>query len=172
MKKKPNIQEITNYIGIDPGSQGGIAVMYGTVVETYKMRTFMELYHLFKNFNPQNSLVMVERVGAWQSDADIPGKSVRIAKMISGYQQILDALEMAELSYIQVVSYSWQKQMKVWRKAEEQADRKKRFKEIASQIFQKAGIKPTLWNADALLLVNFCHMVVKRRNQKIIKKIQ
>ncbi len=165
------LPEINTFIGIDPGSQGGIAVIQGKQVITEKMGEFLELVNFFKAFNPETSLVFVEKVNAWGSDASIPGKSVRIAKMVMGYQQILDALAITGLHCVEVSSYSWQKQLKVWKKSEGKNDKKRRFKVIADEIFAKASVKATLWNADALLIANYCHMVYHQDGKKLRKML-
>lgn len=165
-----DFEKIDTYIGIDPGSNGGLAILKNKQIVTYKMQKFLGMVDLLNFYSPENTFVILEQVSTWRNDVDTPGKVMNIAKMMSNYQQILDALAITGLHYMEINGYSWQKKLRVWKKQEDSGERKKRYKEIAEKIFGKKNIRVTLWNADALLIVNYCHMLINNEPQELKKK--
>lgn len=165
-----DFDNVNKYIGIDPGSNGGIAIIDEGIVKVRKMLKFIDLVYFFREFEPSETFVILEKVSTWRNDEDTPGKAMNIVKMVQGYQQIIDALTITGLHYMEENGYSWQKKLRVWKKGEDSGERKNRYKEIARKIFSKKNIQVTLWNADALLLVNYCHMLVNYEQVELKKK--
>lgn len=161
MEKKMNISAV---IGIDPGSNGGIAVFIpGQNTKVLKMpKDITELRDFFAyykdNFKP---IVFLEKLSVRpddvivQGDRAAMGKLYRVQKMMANFEHLKALIETAGIPYVLVHPLSWQTKLKlrVRGQHEEKADRKRRYKEAAAQYYP--GIDVTLWNADALLLMHF-----------------
>ena len=161
MEKKMNISAV---IGIDPGSNGGIAVfILGQNTKALKMpkditelRDFFEYYK--DNFKP---IVFLEKLSVRpddvivQGDRAAMGKLYRVQKMMANFEHLKALIETAGIPYVLVHPLSWQTKLKlrVRGQHEEKADRKRRYRETAAKLYP--GINVTLWNADALLLMHF-----------------
>lgn len=152
-------------IGIDPGASGGIAIFQpGKNTKTVKMpkdvkdlRDFFAYYA--ENFKP---IVFLEKLSVRMDDvnsADDPsvnrGKIFRIQKMMENYVELKTIMESSGIPYVMVHPMSWQTKLKLRKPGmkEEKADRKKRFRRTAGEFYPE--INPTLWNADALLIMHF-----------------
>ena len=151
-------------LGIDPGSNGGIAIFVpGQNPKVVKMpkditelRDFFEYYK--DNFKP---IVFLEKLSVRpddvivQGDRAAMGKLYRIQKLMANFEHLKALIETAGIPYVLVHPLSWQTKLKlrVRGQHEEKADRKRRYKEAAAQYYP--GIDVTLWNADALLLMHF-----------------
>ena len=156
--------KISAVIGIDPGSNGGIAVFIpGQLVKTIKMpkditdlRDFFEYYS--ENYHP---IVFLEKLNVRpddvvvQGDRAAMGKLYRIQKLMANYEHLKATIEVSGIPYVMVHPASWQSKLCLRLKGthEEKADRKRRYKEIAEKNYPGVGI--TLWNADALLIMHF-----------------
>lgn len=161
MEKKMNISAV---IGIDPGSNGGIAVFIpGQNIKVLKMpKDITELRDFFayyvENYKP---IVFLEKLSVRpddvmvQGDRAAMGKLYRVQKMMANFEHLKALIETAGIPYVLVHPLSWQTKLKlrVRGQHEEKADRKRRYKEAAAQYYP--GIDVTLWNADALLLMHF-----------------
>lgn len=151
-------------LGIDPGSNGGIAIFVpGQNPKVVKMpkditelRDFFEYYK--DNFKP---IVFLEKLSVRpddvmvQGDRAAMGKLYRVQKMMANFEHLKALIEMAGIPYVLVHPLSWQTKLKLRVRGvhEEKSDRKRRYKEAAAQYYP--GIDVTLWNADALLLMHF-----------------
>lgn len=161
MEKKMNISAV---IGIDPGSNGGIAVFIpGQNTKVLKMpKDITELRDFFayyvENYKP---IVFLEKLSVRPDDVIVHGdraamgKLYRVQKMMANFEHLKALIETAGIPYVLVHPLSWQTKLKlrVRGQHEEKADRKRRYKEAAAQYYP--GIDVTLWNADALLLMHF-----------------
>lgn len=149
-------------IGIDPGHNGGIAVFVkGRNVKTIKMPKTNEdlrdfLIYYADNFKP---IIFLEKVSVRPDDVSQDesgkanmGKIFRIQQMLANYEHLKAIIEIVGIPYIMIHPMSWQTKLKLRTKGEEKADRKRRYREIAGQLYP---IKTTLWNADALLIMHF-----------------
>lgn len=150
-------------IGIDPGANGGIAVyIQGRHVKAIKMPKTNEdlrdfLIYYADNFKP---LIFLEKVQVRPDDikqgddgqANM-GKIYRIQQMLANFEHLKAIIEVIGIPYVMVHPLSWQKKLNLRQKGEEKAERKRRYKDLAGQYYP--GVKITLWNADALLLMHF-----------------
>ena len=165
-------------IGVDPGANGGIAVFIpGRNTKALKMpKEITELRDFFTyykdNFKP---IVFVEKLSVRPDDVAADGsranmgKLYRIQKMMANYEHLKALIETAGIPYVMVHPLSWQTKLKLRVRGEkvEKAERKKRYQEYASKLYP--GIKVTLWNADALLLMHFGRWVLVN-NPKWVKE--
>lgn len=156
-------------IGVDPGANGGIAIFIpGTKTKVVKMpkditdlRDFFAYYR--ENFNP---IVFLEKLSVRPDDVTADGsranmgKMYRIQKLMANYEHLKALIETAGIPYVMVHPASWQTKLKLRIQGvhEEKADRKRRYQEHAGKLYP--GIKVTLWNADALLIMHFGRWVL------------
>lgn len=175
MEKKMKISAV---IGIDPGSNGGIAIFVpGQNPKVVKMpKDITELRDFFAyykdNFKP---IVFLEKLSVRpddvmvQGDRAAMGKMYRIQKLMANYEHLKALAETAGIPYVMVHPASWQTKLKlrVRGQHEEKADRKRRYQEHAAKLYP--GVKVTLWNADALLLMHFGRWVLVN-NPKWVKE--
>ena len=152
------------FIGIDPGANGGIAIYIpGAFPKVVKMpKDIAELRDFFayygENFKP---IVFLEKLSVRPDDVTADGgranmgKLYRIQKMMANYEHLKALIETVGIPYVMVHPMTWQTTLKlrVRGQREEKADRKRRYQEHAGQLYP--GIKVTLWNADALLIMHF-----------------
>ena len=90
-----------------------------------------------------------------EGDRAAMGKMYRIQHMMAGYEQLKALMEFAGVPFVQVHPGKWQSKLslRVRGVMEEKHDRKKRYQQVAGQLYP--GVKVTLWNADALLIMHF-----------------
>ena len=146
-------------IGIDPGAAGGIAYSHNGIVKCVKMpkdlNDILQLINYLKTIS--TPIVFIERLTIRPDDVSVQGakanmgKMYRIQKMMQSFEHLKALMEVSDVPYCLVTPMKWQSGLRV--KGEEKADRKRRFKNMAAQLYPE--IKPTLWNADALLIMRF-----------------
>ena len=151
-------------IGIDPGANGGLAVFIpGRNTKAVKMpKDLTELREFFAyyadNYKP---IVFLEKLSVRPDDVIVKddraamGKLYRVQKMMANFEHLKALIEMSGIPYVLVHPLSWQTKLKlrVRGEHEEKADRKRRYKETAAQLYPDVYV--SLWNADALLLMHF-----------------
>lgn len=156
--------KINCVIGVDPGAAGGLSVFIpGQNVKAVKMpKDVTELRDFFAyykdNFKP---IVFLEKLSVRpddvvvQGDRAAMGKLYRVQKMMANFEHLKALIETSGIPYVLVHPLSWQTKLKlrVRGQHEEKADRKRRYRETAAQLYP--GVNVTLWNADALLLLHF-----------------
>ena len=157
--------KINCVIGIDPGASGGIAVFIpGGPTKVAKMpKEIRDLADFFayysENFKP---IIVLEKLSVRPDDikADENGKTnmgklFRVQKMMANFEHLKALIDTSGIPYVLVHPLSWQTKLKlrVRGEHEEKADRKRRYKESAAQLYP--GVNVSLWNADALLLMHF-----------------
>ena len=156
--------KINCVIGVDPGAAGGLSVFIpGQNVKAVKMpKDVTELRDFFayysENYRP---IVFLEKLSVRPDDVATEGgktnmgKLYRIQKLMANFEHLKAIIETTGLPYIMVHPMTWQTKLKLRErgKHEEKADRKRRYQEHAGQLYP--GIKVTLWNADALLIMHF-----------------
>lgn len=170
MEKKMKISAV---IGIDPGSNGGIAVFVpGHNTKALKMpKDITELRDFFTyykdNFKP---IVFLEKVSVRPDDvkADADGKTnmgklYRIQQMMANFEHLKAIIEMSGIPYVLVHPGKWTAYLglRLIRKIgpkETKQERKNRYKEFAQKNYP--GINVTLWNADALNILHFGRKVL------------
>lgn len=156
--------KINCVIGVDPGSNGGIAIFIpGQNPKVAKMpkditelRDFFEYYK--ENYHP---IVFLEKLSVRpddvvvQGDKAAMGKMYRIQKLMANFEHLKALAETAGIPYVMVHPMTWQTKLSLRTRGqhEEKADRKRRYAQCAAK--QYPQIKVALWNADALLIMHF-----------------
>lgn len=156
--------KINCIIGIDPGAAGGIAVYIpGELIKVVKnpkdvtdLRDFLTYYA-----DNYTAVVFLEKLSVRPDDVTAMGgkpnmgKLYRIQKMMANYEHLKAIIETAGIPYIMVHPMTWQTKLKLRERGikEEKAERKHRYAVMAGKLFP--GCKITLWNADALLIMQF-----------------
>lgn len=141
------------YMGIDPGSNGGIAVLApdGSVLDVTKMPdTPMDILEYIR-LHSKGAKCIIEDVGH-----GIPGQSSSATAKFARHNGWLEmALLASGIPTTKVTPQKWQKYFQMHRgKDEEKTKYKNRLKERAQLMFPT--VKVTLANADALLIAEYC----------------
>lgn len=145
------------YIGIDPGVNGGIAVIWEDgSVSTHKMpETYPDIYELIRtglNLDEVFKVAILEDVGQ-----GIPGQSSKATATFARHCGHLEmALYACGIRTEKVKPQKWQKYYSntLGKSSEcEKREWKNRLKGEAQRLFPDAGV--TLWNADALLMAEY-----------------
>ena len=91
------------------------------------------------------------------------GKLYRIQKMLANYEQLKATIAVCDVAFVMVHPMKWQNELKLraktTRKKEEKNERKRRYREIAGNLYPE--LKPTLWNADATLIMHFGRYILR-----------
>lgn len=91
------------------------------------------------------------------------GKLYRIQKMLANFEQLKATIAVCDVPFVMVHPMKWQNELKLraktTRKKEEKNERKRRYKEIAGNLYPE--LKPTLWNADATLIMHFGRYILR-----------
>lgn len=149
--------EFDAVLGIDPGSQGGISVYRNGKADVVKMPKKLEdirEYLQYIKSVSKHPIVFLEKLQLRMDDInDNPGKAFRIQKLLMAFQQLKDFIQVEGIPFVLVHPMSWQSYLKLRRQAETKTERKNRYKDAAGIYYPT--IKPTLWNADALLIMHF-----------------
>ena len=139
------------YIGIDPGKNGGIGLIYNDVQYCRKCPTSVadmseEIKVVMKMAPDIQKLAVIEAVHSF------PKQGVRsVFTFGQGYGQWLGILAAHEIPYIQVSPQKWMKYYKPL--STDKKERKDQLKHLAQQRFP--NLKITLATADAMLLANY-----------------
>ena len=143
------------YIGIDPGQNGGIAVLAGDEVKTFKMpATYPDIYLLFCELvtSHRNITVILEDVGQ-----GMPGQS---SAATAKFARHMGHLEMALFAVgVRTEMVKPQKWQKIFSntignsRGLEKREWKNKLKAEAQRLFPSE--KVTLWSADALLIAEY-----------------
>ena len=152
-----NNLDFDGVIGIDPGTNGGIAVWRpGQPLQTIKMpRDLSDIREYLRYIKEITSrpIVFIEKVQLRSDDIrDNPGKAFRIQQLLMSFQKLKDFIEVEEIPYVLIHPLSWQSTLKLRKQSEDKAERKNRYKEAAGHYYP--GVKVTLWNADAILITH------------------
>ena len=145
-------------IGIDPGSNGGIAVWRpNQQLQTIKMpKDLSELrgYLQYIKEITKSPIVFLEKVQLRADDVkDNPGKAFRIQQLLIAFQRLKDYIEVEGIPYVLMHPISWQNTLKLRTQREERkTERKNRYKQAAEHYYP--GLTATLWNADAVLILH------------------
>tara|TARA_R110002012_G_scaffold296203_1_gene493401 strand:+ start:117 stop:566 length:450 start_codon:yes stop_codon:yes gene_type:complete len=135
------------YLAIDPGVKGGVAVLDGTVMSAYKCPpTVKEMADLLYEKTSRDTIAIIEAVHSF------PGQGVastfKFGNNFGQWQGILSAMA---IPYIQVSPQKWMKMYQPLPKIK--GDRKRRLKEIALEYHPE--IKVTLDTADAIVMAYY-----------------
>lgn len=157
--------KINCVIGIDPGANGGIAVFIpDNPVKAVKMpRDITDLADFLSYYKEiSNPIIFLEKLSVRPDDVGVGpdgkpnmGKIYRIQKLMANYEHLKALIEMAGIPYVMVHPMTWQTKLnlRVRGQQEEKAERKRRYASKAGELYR--GVKVTLWNADALLIMHF-----------------
>lgn len=165
MEKELNIDCI---IAIDAGANGGISVYSEGQVTSVKMpREVAKVAEYIKYWQSiRRPIVFLEKLSVRPDDTSVGedgnvnmGKLYRIQKMIANFEGLKAAIQFCGVPYVLVHPMKWQSGLKLRIKGEEKAERKNRYKQVASTLYPKQ--KVALWNADALLIMHFARVVLK-----------
>ena len=139
------------YIGIDPGKNGGIGIIYNELAYCKRCpATVSEMAEEIKvcvEMTPD-----IQKTAIIEAVHSFPHQGVcSVFTFGEGYGKWLGILAAHKIPYIQVTPQKW---MKFYGKLpKEKKDRKNQLKHLAQQRFPE--IKITLATADAILLANY-----------------
>lgn len=141
------------YIGIDPGDQGGIAVLSadGSVVEVAKIPTTpMDVLDFLSKYK-DDSFCILERVGG------LPGQGgSAMFNFGKGYGHLQMALLALGIPTNDVTPNKWEKSFQLGSSGKYgKTEWKNRLKAKAQQLFPSLGRKITLATCDALLIAEY-----------------
>jgi hypothetical protein len=152
----------TVYIGIDPGSSGGLAVILppgvGSAVLAVPMpKTEADVWEWVSQHHgyDYDSHAMIEQVGGYVggSGGNIGSAMFQFGQSYGGLRMALVA---AAIPFEAVTPGNWQGMLKIPKKGktESKTQWKNRLKARAQQLFPKVSV--TLATADALLIALYC----------------
>lgn len=148
--------QIDCIIGIDPGASGGIALWKpNAAVKVYKMpKDLYELVEFWEHVKTiaEHPIIFIEKVQLRMDDMQ-GGKAFRIQEMLKGFETLKTIITLSKIPFVQVHPMSWQSTLHLRKKGEEKEARKNRYKDVAAKFYPE--VKPTLWSADALLILHF-----------------
>jgi len=140
------------YIGIDPGKSGGIAIMDSSgIVEIFKTPLSpIDFFHKFEPYADKSIYCITEKVHSMPQNG---GKANYTFGYINGVLHTI--LMVCQIPFDLRTPQMWMKYYALKKgKSESNTQWKNRLKVKAQQLFPKE--KVTLWNADALLIANYC----------------
>lgn len=167
-----NTIKINCVIGIDPGANGGIAIFIpGQNTKVAKMpKDISDLRDFFAYYAEYyKPIVFLEKLSVRpddvmvQGDRAAMGKMYRIQKLMANYEHLKALAETSGIPYVMVHPMTWQTNLNLRKRGEqeEKADRKRRYQDHAAKCYP--GVKVTLWNADALLIMHFGRWALMNR---------
>lgn len=149
------------YIGIDPGKSGGITTIKdNSEVEVFKIPynedgvDAIELKNFFKQLHKKNRVIcMLEKI--WGNSASSGFTEFSFGE---SYGMLKASLIFSLTPFQLVAPKTWMAYYSINKHRDESRnDWKNRLKKKAMELFP--GVKVTLWNADALLIANYCREV-------------
>ena len=139
-----------DYVGIDPGQSGGIAVLCGGTVDAHKMpETERDIWQIFKDVE-MPCIAVIEKVHS------MPDQGVASSfKFGRGYGFLRGCLIAGGIPFEEVTPQAWIKGLAIPSKAktETRTQWKNRLKAMAQQLYP--DLKVTLATADALLIATY-----------------
>lgn len=160
-KKKMHTTYLGTYLGVDPGKNGGIALIRDQEdVNLFPMPTTeRDIWFLFDNLlAPSRIKAIIERVHS------MPNQGVSSTFTFGmGYGGLRMALTAARIPFEEVTSRTWQKGLGVSprKKTESKSQFKNRLRAKAQQLFPDLDVwrsskKEQLSVCDALLIAEYC----------------
>jgi len=150
--------EYKYYIGVDPGKTGGIVIIDSTslVIEVFKtpetIRDFIDRLTPYMN---ESVFCLTEKVSSMPQNG---GKANYTFGYINGVLHTV--LTTTGIPFELVTPRTWMKSYMMKKgKSEGNTQWKNRLKQKAQMLFPKE--KVTLWNADALLIAEYCKRMYK-----------
>lgn len=151
-------------IGIDPGSNGGVAFFHEDWIAVEKLpqtgNALLELFRLYTSgLSKDDIIVFIEAVkgrGGWGAT-----QSFNFGK---GYGRTLGILEALEWIYEEVTPVTWQKRVMNKTSKGDKNMLKEFARELYGNLDKTDGSLPiTLWSADALLIGTYGCLVEEGR---------
>ena len=139
------------YIGIDPGKNGGIGIIYND--QAYCMRCPATVLEMAKEINDCIELAPdIQKQAIIEAVHSFPNQGVKsVFTFGEGYGKWLGILAAYKIPYIQVTPQKWQKYFGSL--SRDKKERKNQLKHLAQQRYP--DIKITLATADAMLLATY-----------------
>ena len=161
-------------IGCDPGVNGGLAIWRpNQPLQTIKMpKDLSELrgYLQYIKEITKSPIIFLEKVQLRADDVkDNPGKAFRIQQLLMQFQRLKDFIEVEGIPYVLFHPISWQTTLKLRKPAEGKTERKNRYKEAAEHYYP--GLKATLWNADAVLILHAGRIKLKYEHNWVLSNL-
>lgn len=170
-------------IGIDPGAAGGIVVWRPNYnAKAIKMPREINEIRDFLSYQKEicNPIVFLEKLNIRPDDVMIGGDSkanlgklYRIQKMLQNFEHLKAIITVSDIPFVLVNPMKWQNELKlrvkVKGKKEEKAERKRRFRDIAGQLYPE--ISPALWNADATLIMHFGRYILQNNPKWVLENL-
>lgn len=173
---------ISAVVGIDPGSNGGIVTWRPNqnikAIQMPKDLTDLRNYleYLKTICSP---IVFLEKLSVRPDDVTPGadgvnmGKLYRIQKMMANFEQLKAIIAVCDIPFVMVHPIKWQNELKLraktTRKKEEKNERKRRYKEVAGNLYPE--LKPTLWNADATLIMHFGRYILHNNPRWVLENL-
>jgi crossover junction endodeoxyribonuclease RuvC len=141
------------YIGIDPGANGGIAVIdeAGRLEYHTKMPLLRDCAKLFRQYAKHNnsSIVYIEKVNSMPNQG-----VVSVFTFGKAYGQLLGILAAYDFTFLEVPPKTWQK-LYIFERSETKKHHKNALKNAAQSLYPH--VKMTLYIADAILLAHYAY---------------
>jgi len=141
------------YIGIDPGANGGIAVIddAGRLEYHTKMPPLHECAKLFRQYAKygNSTMVYIEKVNSMPNQG-----VVSVFTFGKAYGQLLGILAAYDFVYLEIPPKTWQK-LYIFERSETKKDHKNALKNAAQSLYP--DVKMTLYIADAILLAHYAY---------------
>lgn len=154
------------YVGIDPGENGGIAVLseQSTTTRDFSKLTLTDYWEFLRSTATSYSCTAVieqidPRPTRWFKNNILQSSILRSTCIIYGkYRELSALLVAAGIRFVEVPPRKWQVSLKIKpkEKSESQTDWKRRLKEKAQRLFPEQHV--TLATADALLIAEYCRL--------------
>lgn len=155
---------MTLYMGIDPGKDGAIGIVYGnSVIHSFEPmpQTTLDLYHYLKEWQGHVRHIMLEKAQAMPKNG-----AVSMFNYGVGYGEIRGILTALEIPYTLVTPAKWSKVM--CSGVDTRLDAKKRTLVAAQRIFpgesfkkSKRSEKPHSGIYEACLIAEYCRRIIK-----------
>jgi len=139
------------FIGIDPGINGGIAIIYNDAYTVQKCpNTIQEMADVLITLKDQAPNLPMYRI--IEKVHSMPGNSGRSMFTFGcNYGQWLGILAVLRIPYVEVTPQKWMKHYGSMKK--DKKDRKNHIKHLAQQRYP--DVKITLATSDAMLIANY-----------------
>lgn len=172
--------KINCIVGIDPGAAGGITVWRPnnrptSIKMPRDINDFREYIEYIQSIS--SPLVFVEKLNIRPDDVTVEneganmGKLYRVQRMLQNFEQLKAVLTVMGVPFVLVNPMKWQSELKlrIKGKHEEKADRKRRYKGIAANLYPE--ITATLWNADATLIMHFGRYILRNNPGWVLQNL-
>lgn len=168
-------------IAIDPGKNGGIAVIDKNGLRTFKMpqsirlmvdlleeeaKTHTKILGLVENVGIRPGDIRPGKIDKYTGEPTTTGKVFNIAKMLENAKECRNAMEIARIEFKLPYPRQWQAYLRLQGpKDEDKTVRKNRYKSFAQGVFP--NVKITLATSDAVCLAVYGFQVAKK-DQEIL----